>query len=62
MFEAEKMLKMVLAQANVINKRWQKVNDIEQRVTTQTNIDSYLSLKQENLDGPTPHPEKEKLS
>ena len=47
MFEAEKMLEMVLTQASVINKKWQGV-DIEKMVTTQTNIDSYLSLKQKN--------------
>ena len=58
MFEAEKMLKMVLTQANSLNKVFFK----KRMVTTLTNIDSYLSLKQENLDGPTPHPEKEKLS
>ena len=40
MFEAEKMLKMVLAQASMINKAWQAYG-IEQMVTTQTKIDSY---------------------
>ena len=47
MFEAEKMLKMVLTQASVINKRWQSMFGIEQIVTTQTKIESYLSLKQQ---------------
>ena len=51
MFEAEKMLKMVLTQANVINERWQGLGI--KMVTTQTKIDSYLSLKraleQQNL-------------
>ena len=42
MFEAEKMLKMVLAQASMINKSWREYG-IEQMVTTQTKIDSYLS-------------------
>ena len=46
MFEAEKMLKMVLTQASVINKRWQSMFGIEQIVTTQTKIESYLSLKE----------------
>ena len=43
MIEAEKRLKMVLMQANVINQRWKSLG-IEEMVTTQTNIDSYLSL------------------
>lgn len=47
MFEAEKMLKMVLTQASVINKRWQSMFGIERIVTTQTKIESYLSLKQQ---------------
>ena len=43
MFEAEKILNKILAQANVINEKWQEFG-VEQMVTTQTNIDSYLSL------------------
>ena len=51
MFEAEKMLKMVLTQARVINNNW-KIHGIEQMVTTQTNIDSYLEEPNQIAEAP----------